>query len=103
LRNSIAGDIKLESRLYVIEFVKDKHERRVSKMNLLKKIFMLVMIVAVISLGFTGCKHDGDHPSGDHPAGDHPAGEHPSKEAPSEEKPAGDHPAGEHPAGEHPK
>ena len=29
LRNPIAGDIKLEGRLYVIEFVKDKYERRI--------------------------------------------------------------------------
>jgi hypothetical protein len=103
LRNSIVSDIKLESRLYVIEFVRNKHERRIGKMNNLKKLFVLVLIFAVISLGFAGCKHEGDHPSGDHPGGEHPTGEHPSKGADSNEAPAGEHPGGEHPAGEHPK
>jgi len=83
--------------------VRDKHERRIGKMNKLKHLFVLVLIVAVISLGFTGCKDDADHPSGDHPSGDQSVGEHPSKGAESNETPDGDHPAGDHPAGEHPK
>ena len=43
-----------------------------------KKIFMLVVIAAVISLGLAGCKDKTDeHPNGDHPAKEHPTGEHP--------------------------
>jgi hypothetical protein len=98
LRNSISGDIKLVDKLYVIEFVRDKHERRIGKMNKVKKLFVLVLIFAVISLGFIGCEHKGDHPSGEHPSG-----EHPSKGAEANEAPGGEHPGGEHPSGEHPK
>ena len=56
-------------------------------MNRLKKIVMLVLIVAVASFGLVGCKDKKEHPTGDHP----------SKEAPSEEHPTTEHPAGEHP------
>ena len=61
-------------------------------MNKLKKVFVLVLIVAVVSLGLTGCKKKSEHPSVDHPSS-----EHPSKEAPTEEHPSSEHPSGEHP------
>lgn len=56
-------------------------------MSKLKRILVLVTIVAVASFCLTGCKKKSEHPTG----------EHPSKEAASEEHPAGEHPAGEHP------
>ena len=56
-------------------------------MNKVKKIFVLVLIVAVVSLGLTGCKDKSEHPSGEHSTS-----EHPSKETPSEEHPTGEHP-----------
>ena len=61
-------------------------------MNKVKKIFILVLIVAVVSLGLTGCKDKSEHPSGEHPTS-----EHPSKETKSEEHPTSEHPTGEHP------
>jgi hypothetical protein len=58
-------------------------------MNKLKKIFVLVLIIAVASLGLTGCKKD---------KSEHPAGEHPSKEAaPGEHPSPNEHPSSEHP------
>ena len=68
-----------------------QHEREIV-MSKLKRILVLVMVVAVASFSLTGCKKK-----------EHPEGEHPSKEAASEEHPEGEHPKGEHPAGEHPK
>ena len=52
------------------------------KMNKLKKIFVLVLIVAFVSLGVTACKQKDDQPSGDQStkeaaADEHPTGEHP--------------------------
>ncbi len=71
-------------------------------MNKMKKMFVLVLIVAVISLGLTGCK--------DKDKSEHPTSEHPSKEITSEEHPTSEHPSEdketiseEHPTGEHPK
>ena len=57
-------------------------------MHCLKKLFVLMLIVGVVSLVLTGCKEHGEHPSGEHPS---------SSEHPSEEKSAQEHPAGEHP------
>ena len=62
-------------------------------MNTLKKIFLVLLIAAVVSFGQIGCKSHSEHPSGEHPTGEHPTGEQPS----------GEHPTGEHPSGEHPK
>ncbi|MHC4708088.1 MAG: hypothetical protein ACYS8I_13500 [Planctomycetota bacterium] len=67
-------------------------------MNTVKKIFMLVLIVAVVSLGLIGCKKKSEHPTGDHPSSDHP-----SKEDATKEHPSSEHPSSEHPGGEHPK
>jgi hypothetical protein len=47
-------------------------------MSKVKKVFMLVLIVAVVSLGLMGCKEKKEHPTGDeHPSTEHPSGEHP--------------------------
>ncbi len=53
-------------------------------MNKVKKIFALLLIVAVISLGLIGCKDKSEHPTGE--------GEHPAKEAPAKEHPDSEHP-----------
>ena len=53
------------------------------KMNKMKKVFVLLLIVAVVSLGLTGCKG--------------------KSEPPPEETPSQEHPTEEHPTGEHPK
>jgi hypothetical protein len=88
------------------------------KMNKAKKAFVLVLVVAIVSLGLTSCKQKSEPAGSDLPAGEvvseeHPTSEHPTKEAASEEHPAGEHPTkeaaseehptSEHPAGEHPK
>lgn len=65
------------------------------KMNNVKKVFVLMLIVAVVSLGLTGCKQKSEHPSGDQ-------SEHPTEGTPAEETPDGEHPAGEHPTEETP-
>ena len=61
-------------------------------MNKMKKLFVLVLIAAVVALGMIGCKDKSEHPTGEHPSS-----EHPSKEAPTEETPSSEHPTGEHP------
>jgi hypothetical protein len=77
-------------------------------MNKVKRLLVLLMVVAVASFCLTGCKKKSEHPEGEHPSKEaaseeHPKSEHPSKEAESEEHPKGEHPNGEHPNGEHPK
>jgi outer membrane biogenesis lipoprotein LolB len=67
------------------------------KMNKLRKILILALIVAVASLVLTGCKSDNEHPTGEHPSEEHPSEEHPTEEHPTEEQPTEEHPAGEHP------
>ena len=67
-------------------------------MNKLKKVLVLVLVAAIVSLGLSlmGCKKaepakktppagevtPDEHPAGEHPAGEKelPAGEHPDKE-----------------------
>lgn len=56
--------------------------RKEYKMNTMKKLFVLVMIVAVGSLSLMGCNDKHEHPNG----------EHPSTENASEEHPKGEHP-----------
>lgn len=45
--------------------------------NKMKKLFILLLVAAVISLSLTGCKKEGEQPSEDHPTSDHPTSEHP--------------------------
>ena len=66
-------------------------------MNKIKKILVLVLVAAIVSLGLTACKEKSEHPTADQPSGDQP-----TKETVPEEHPA-EHPAGEHPTGEHPE
>ena len=61
-------------------------------LHCLKKLFVLVLIVGVVSLVLTGCKEHGEHPSGEHPSGEKSAEEHPTGEAAPQEHPAGEHP-----------
>jgi hypothetical protein len=42
------------------------------KMDKLKKIFIIVLIAAVVSFGQMGCKQQSEHPAGEHPTGEHP-------------------------------
>jgi hypothetical protein len=56
-------------------------------MNKLKKIFVLVLIVAFVSLGVTACKQKDDQPSGDQS----------TQETAADEKAADEKAAGEHP------
>ena len=64
--------------------------------NRLKKLLVLMLIVAVVSLGFMGCEQKkpspGETPKTEHPEGEHPDGEHPAAEHPETEHPAGEHP-----------
>ena len=69
-------------------------------MNNLKKVFVLVLIVAVVSLGLVGCK---DKDKSEHPTKEAVAEEAEAVEAKAEEAATEEHPAGEHPSGEHPK
>ena len=72
-------------------------------MDKLKKLFVLVLVAAVISIGLTGCKQKGEQPAEGTASGEHPAAsEHPTEEAPAEEAPAAEKEAEEHPAEEHP-
>ena len=66
-------------------------------MNRVKELFVLVLIVAVVSLGLTGCKGKSEPPAGEHPTSEHPAKEAPTEEHPTEETPPSEHPTGEHP------
>jgi hypothetical protein len=67
------------------------------KMNKLRKIFILALVVAVVSLVFTSCKSESEHPTSDHPTEEHPTEEQPTEEHPTEEQPTEEHPTGEHP------
>ncbi len=70
------------------------------KMNKVKKVFVLVLVAAIVSLGLslTGCKKKTETTTPDISSKEHPAGEHPAGE-----KPAGDHPAEEDPAKKQPE
>jgi len=66
-------------------------------MRKLKKVVLLLLTVAVISLGLTGCKGDNEHPTGEHPTSEHPTSEHPSAADAPNVPAAPEHPTGEHP------
>ncbi len=82
------GNGRFDGRLYVTEIVGHKHERGLSKMNKMKKVLVLVLVAAIVSLGLslTGCKKKTEttppDPASKEVAPDeHPAGEeHPDKE-----------------------
>jgi hypothetical protein len=40
--------------------------------NNVKKLLMLLLVMAVVSLGLTGCKQHHDQSSEDHPTSEHP-------------------------------
>ena len=61
-------------------------------MDYLKRLFVLVLIATVVSLGGIGCQGTSESPPGEQPAEDHPSDEHPSSEHPSEEHPTSEHP-----------
>ena len=43
-------------------------------MDKLRQLLALVLVAAVVSLGFVGCeKNSGEHPTGDHPSGEQPS------------------------------
>ncbi len=47
-----------------------------------KKVFVLVLVAAIVSFGLTGCKQKSEPPAEEQsaqetPAAEHPAGEHP--------------------------
>ena len=46
-------------------------------MNKIKKVFVLVLIAVVVSLGLMGCKDNSEQPSKETPSEEHPTGEHP--------------------------
>ena len=73
-------------------------------MKNVKKLLVLVLIAAVLSLGLTGCKDKSEHPTGEHPSaeGVKEAAEDAAEKA-ADEHPTGEHPAGKHPTGEHPQ
>ena len=56
-------------------------------MRKLKRALVLVLTVAVVSLGLTGCKEESEHPTGEHPSGQASSSEHPAGEQPSAEHP----------------
>jgi len=51
-------------------------------MSKLKKILLLILIIAVSSLGLTGCKKKAEQPSEGQPSQEAPSEEHPSSEHP---------------------
>jgi hypothetical protein len=53
-------------------------------MKTLKKILILLLVTAVISVGPGGCGNNGEHPSDDHPSSEHPTEEHPTEEHPNQ-------------------
>jgi uncharacterized protein involved in high-affinity Fe2+ transport len=65
--------------------------------NKVKKLFVLLLVAAVVSLGLTGCKEKSELPTGEHPVEEIEVEEIEVEEVPAEEHPAGEHPAGEHP------
>lgn len=64
-------------------------------MNKVKKVLVLVLIAAIVSLGVMGCKKKGVPPAGETTTGEHP--EHPSEETTTGEDPAKEDPVKEQP------
>ncbi len=62
-----------------------------------RKMLAAALIVAIISLGLTGCKQESESPSDEQPANEPAAKQAPAEKTPTEEAPAKEHPTGEHP------
>ncbi|MFQ5952984.1 MAG: hypothetical protein ACE5JK_06235 [Candidatus Omnitrophota bacterium] len=58
----------------------------------MKKLFLSVLVGAIISLCLVGC---GEHP--EHPSKEHPEGERAKPEHPKAERTKSEHPEAEHP------
>ncbi len=76
-------------------------------MNMVKKTFVMVLIVAFVSLGLTSCGDKSEHPASKDPSKKASSSEHPAKEASSNERPAkkassSEAPSEKAPSGEHP-
>ncbi len=71
-------------------------------MNKVKKVFVLVLVAAIVSLGLslTGCKKKTETTGTNISSEEHPEGEHPAKKDPGKEHPEGEHPEKEDPAKE---
>jgi hypothetical protein len=68
-------------------------------MRNIRRIAVVMLVVAGFSLSVAGCKSSGKTRRSEHPTAEHRQGEHPKREHPK-----GEHPQrGEHPQGEHPK
>ena len=82
-------------------------------MNKMKKLFVLVLVVGIVSLGLTGCEQKGEQPAEGTASSEHPTEEVevvevevvevPAEEIEVVETESEEHPAGEHPTGEHPQ
>lgn len=68
-------------------------------MKMLKKVLAIMMMVACVLLGLTGCESKSEKPPVQQTVTEEKT---PEKET-TDEHPAGEHPKGEHPTGEHPK
>jgi hypothetical protein len=68
-----------------------------------KKVFALLLIVAVVLVGLAGCKKKSETPDIDHPTEKAVTEKAVTEEAPTEEDVPSEPPATEHPTGEHPK
>ena len=68
------------------------------KMSTLKRRLVSVLVVAVVSLGLTGCpSKEEKKPDAEQTAADVQAQQTPDANAPTDEQPKADLPAGEHP------
>ena len=43
------------------------------------KVFLTVLVVAIVSLGLGGCSKSNEHSRSEHPTSDEPGDEHPTK------------------------
>ena len=67
-------------------------------MSTLKSTLVSILVVALVSLGLTGCtSKEEPTPPADAPIADVQAQQTDDQATPTEEQPAAEHPAGEHP------
>ena len=68
------------------------------KMSTLKSTLVSILVVALVSLGLTGCtSKEEPAPPADPPTADVQAQQTDDQDTPTEEQPAAENPAGEHP------